>query len=46
MGGIIAQWLALLHPDPAALGLIPTIPKEIFRGEFFDVGEVNLNGDA
>ena len=26
-GGSIAQWLAYLLPDPAALGLIPSIPK-------------------
>ena len=38
-GGIIAQWLAFLHPDPA--GLIPSIPKEIFIAEFFVVAEVN-----
>ena len=28
-GGSIAQWFAYLRPDPASLGLIPSIP-EIF----------------
>ena len=29
IGGSIAQWLAYLYMNPAALGLIPGIPKKI-----------------
>ena len=39
-GGSIAQWLAYLLPDPAALGLISCI-LNLFYEEFFDVAEVN-----
>ena len=30
-GGSIAQWLADLLPDTAALGLIPCVPKNFLR---------------
>ena len=33
-GGIIAQWLASLLQDPAAIGLIPSVPK------FFSVEKI------
>ena len=34
MEGSIAQWLAYLLPDPAALGSIPSIPKLVNVAEF------------
>ena len=39
--GSIAQWLAHLLPDPAALGLMPSIPKICSEGKIVDVAEVN-----
>ena len=35
-----AYWLANLHPDPAAPGLISSIPKIVFRGKIAVVVEV------
>ena len=37
----IAQWLADLLPDPAAPGLIPSIPKSFSREKIVDIAEVN-----
>ena len=39
--GSIAQWLAYLLPDPAALGSIPSITKNISEEKNVDVAEVN-----
>ena len=43
-GGSIAQWLAYLLPDPAALGLIPSVPKKISVETIIDVAKVNSQG--
>ena len=39
-GGSIAQWLAQLLLDLAALSLIPNIPKTISEEKIVDVAEV------
>ena len=39
-GGSIAQWLAYLLPDPAAPGLIPSVPRK----KIVDIAEVNQPG--
>ena len=39
--GSIAQWLACLLPDPAALGSIPSIPKYFSDKTIVDAAEVN-----
>ena len=41
MGGSIAQWLAYLLPYIAALGLIPSIPKNVSEVNIIEVAEVN-----
>ena len=41
MWGSIAQRLACLLPDSAALGSTPSIPKKNFRGKNVDDAEVN-----
>ena len=40
-GGSIAKWLTYLYPDPAALGLIPSIPKKLSVGNNVNSSEVN-----
>ena len=40
-GGIIAQWLAYLITDPAALGSIPIIPPKNSEETIVQVAEVN-----
>ena len=39
--GHLAQWLAYLHPDPSAPGLISTSLKKFSEEIFFDVADVN-----
>ena len=39
--GSIAQWLASLIPDPAAQGLIASIPKILSEEKIIHVEEVN-----
>ena len=38
---VIAQWIAFALPNPAALGLIPGIPKFFSEEKIVDVAEVN-----
>ena len=42
--GRIAQRLAFLTPGPAALGSIPSVPKNISLEKIFNVGNVNQWG--
>ena len=37
----MAQWLVYLFLDPAAPGLIPSIPPKKFKGKIVNVAEVN-----
>ena len=37
----VVKWLAYLLPDPAAPGLIPSIPKIFSEKNIAQVGEVN-----
>ena len=37
----MAQWLVYLFLDPAAPGLIPSIPKKKFKGKIVNVAAVN-----
>ena len=39
LGGSFAQWLAYLHPDPNALGSIPSIPENFSEEKIVDVAE-------
>ena len=41
MGGRITQWLSYLLPDPAAPGLIPSIPQIVSEEKTVNVAEVN-----
>ena len=41
MGVSIAQWLTHLLPDPAAQGLIPSVPPKIKSNKLFHAAEVN-----
>ena len=41
VGGTIAQWLAYLFPDPAALGLIPSVSGIFLEKKIVNVSEVN-----
>ena len=41
IGGSVAQWLAYLLPDPAALGSIPSITKKNSDEKNVGVAEVN-----
>ena len=43
-GGSIAKWLTYLQSDPAALGLIPSVPKKISEGKNVDSSEVYQRG--
>ena len=42
--GRIAQWLPYLLPDPAAPGLILSIPKKFSDEKSVDLAEVNQLG--
>ena len=41
LGSSFAKWLAYLLLDPAALGSIPSLPKQFSEGEIVNVAEVN-----
>ena len=45
-GGSIAQWLAHLLPDPAALGLVPSIPEIFSEEKIVNVRQMNCSDES